>query len=191
MDLFLLRPRWRALSNMEDTTQRRTSCPGNQEWRRVWNRVCGRTLSLLLEAWRARHLEDATAGRGRNPRFGSTLQGVHHLIRWSIHSLVGLGTWSEWNLLPQFRVLLQRDYRIFRFCHTQDHSHLDSNEATRVRIVDICRWQVHFVCSKRNPAIQHHVGEKLPLKSSRTERSPHPCFLAARLLLDAWSRLGN
>ena len=30
--------------------RRRTSCPGNQKWRCVWNRICGRTLSLLLEA---------------------------------------------------------------------------------------------------------------------------------------------
>ena len=33
VDLFLLRPRWRAISVMEDTTQRRTSSPGNKEWR--------------------------------------------------------------------------------------------------------------------------------------------------------------
>src|SRR5712691_6293179 len=64
--------------------------------------------------------------------------------------------------------------RVIPICHTQDHSYLDSNETTRIRTVNVCRWQVHFVCSKRNPAIQHHVGEKLPLKSSKTERSsPH------------------
>ena len=105
-------------------------------------------------------------GRGRNPGFGSTLQGFHHLIRRGLHRLVGLGSGSERNLLPQFRVLLQRNHRIFRFFHTEDHSHLDSNEATRLRTVNICRWQVHFVCSKRNPENQHHAGEKLPLRSS-------------------------
>jgi hypothetical protein len=36
-----------------------------------------------------------------------------------------LGTGSEWNLLHQFRDQAQRDYRILRICHTQDHSHLD------------------------------------------------------------------
>src|SRR5215831_15621815 len=139
MDLLLLRPRWWAISNMEGTTQWRTSCQGNKKWRRVCGRICRRTHSLLLEVQCAGHMEDATRGRGRVPRFGPTLQGAHNPVRCRMVGLVGLGSCSGRNLFPQFCDQALRDLRILRICHPEDLSHLDPSEAARIRIVNICR----------------------------------------------------
>jgi hypothetical protein len=151
MDLFLLRPRWRAPAIVEDTTHRRARCPGDSKWWRGCSRICGWTLSLLRQGGRARYLEDATARWARDPHFGSTLQGIR---------LVELGTRSKWNLLHQLRVQAQRNSRIFRICLAQDHSHLAFDQLTLCRIVNFRRWQIHFVCPKRIPALGYHAGEK-------------------------------
>jgi hypothetical protein len=67
VDLFLFRPRRRPVSIVEDTTQRRTPCPGNQEWRRLCRRISRWPLSLLFEVLNPGYMEDAIERRRGNP----------------------------------------------------------------------------------------------------------------------------
>src|ERR1700720_2654414 len=120
-------------------------------------------------------MENAIAWRERNPRFGSTF-GIR---------LVELGAWPEWNLLHRKgRYATPRD-TILRICHAQDYSHLDSGEAIRFGTSPICRWQIHFVRSKRLQGIHYQAGKKLSLKTEQnyavttTQQSP---FLGTRRL---------
>src|SRR5262249_33972391 len=88
MDLLLLRSRWWAFSNMENTTRRRISCPGNKKWRSVWIRVCGRTLSLFTRSLVCQEYGRCHCRAGKKPAFWTNPSG-NSLCYLAGHSLLG------------------------------------------------------------------------------------------------------
>ena len=169
VDLFLLRPRWRALSTMEDTTQRRTSCPGNQEWRRVCEPNLRTDAFFITRSLTCRAYGRCHCRAGKKPAFwinptgSSPSHPVEHPLPGGTGHLVGMEFTSSISSLSSNATI-----EFFEFATHKITPIWTLTKSPGCRIVNICRWQVHFVCSKRTPAIQHHVGEKLPLKSSKT-----------------------